>query len=75
MIGKDKRIILQFTPYLSQYIEQPLFAPHVMSINECFAELSDLQVAATLTLLLRLYDTYQQLRPDTETLDRFIYWG
>ena len=71
----NHRAGLFFRKYLSQYIEQPLFAPRVMSINECFAELSDLQVADPLTLLLRLYDTYQQLRPDTETLDRFIYWG
>ncbi|MBR5444131.1 MAG: PD-(D/E)XK nuclease family protein [Paludibacteraceae bacterium] len=71
----NHRAGLFFRKYLSQHIEQPLFAPRVMSINECFAELSDLQVADPLTLLLRLYDTYQQLRPDTETLDRFIYWG
>ena len=71
----NHRAGLFFRKYLSQYIEQPLFAPRVMSINECFAELSDLQVADPLTLLLRLYDTYQQLRSDAEPLDRFIYWG
>ena len=71
----NHRAGLFFRKYLSQYIEQPLFAPRVMSINECFSELSDLQVADPLTLLLRLYEAYQQLRSDTEPLDRFIYWG
>ena len=71
----NHRAGLFFRKYLSQYTERPLFAPRVMSINECFAELSDLQVADPLTLLLRLYDVYQQLRPNTESLDHFIYWG
>jgi len=71
----NHRAGLFFRKYLSQYIEQPLFAPRVMSINECFAELSDLQVADPLTLLLRLYEAYQQLRSDADPLDRFIYWG
>jgi hypothetical protein len=52
-----------------------MFAPRVMSINECFSELSDLQVADQLTLLLRLYSEYQRLKPNAETLDQFIYWG
>ena len=71
----NHRAGLFFRKYLSQYIERPLFAPHVMSINECFSELSDLQVADQLTLLLRIYDSYRQLRLDTEPLERFIYWG
>ena len=44
-----------FRKYLSQYMDKPMFAPRMMSINECFAELPDLLVADPLTLLLRLY--------------------
>ena len=71
----NHRAGLFFRKYLSQYTERPLFAPRVMTINECFAELSDLQVADPLTLLLRLYAVYQQLYPEAESLDSFIYWG
>lgn len=71
----NHRAGLFFRKYLSQYVEQPIFAPRVMSINECFSELSDLQVADQLILLLRLYSEYNKLRPNAEPLDRFIYWG
>jgi hypothetical protein len=71
----NHRAGLFFRKYLAQYVDKPIFAPHVMSINECFAELSDLQVSDQLTLLLRLYEEYRKLRPDAEGLDRFIYWG
>ena len=71
----NHRAGLFFRKYLSQYITRPIMAPRVMTINECFYELIDLHVADQLTLLLRLYSEYQQLRPDAESLDRFIYWG
>ena len=71
----NHRAGLFFRKYLAQYISKPMFAPRVMTINECFAELSDLQVADQLTLLLRLYEEYQKLRSKAEGLDRFIYWG
>lgn len=71
----NHRAGLFFRKYLSQHIDKPLFAPRVMTINECFAALSDLQVADTLSLLLRLYRAYKQLHPKGEPLDRFIYWG
>ena len=71
----NHRAGLFFHKYLSQYITRPILAPRVMTINECFAELSDLQVTDQLTLLLRLYSQYQQMHPNAESLDHFIYWG
>lgn len=71
----NHRAGLFFRKYLSQYVTKPMFAPRVMSINECFRELTDLQVADSLTLILRLYNEYQNICPDAESLDRFIYWG
>lgn len=71
----NHRAGLFFRKYLSQYMDKPMFAPRMMSINECFAELSDLLVADQLTLLLRLYSEYRRLKPDAESLDQFLYWG
>ena len=71
----NHRAGLFFRKYLSQYVTKPMFAPRVMTINECFAELSDLQVADQLMLLLQLYAEYQRVCPDAEALDQFIYWG
>ena len=71
----NRRAGLFFRKYLMQYIEKPMFSPRVTSINECFSELSDLEVTDQLTLLLHLYSEYKKLRPNAESLDRFIYWG
>ena len=71
----NHRAGLFFRKYLAENIKQAIFAPRVLSINECFAELSDLQVTDQLTLLLRLYSEYQSLHPEVEGLDRFLYWG
>ena len=68
----NHRAGLFFRKYLAKYVDSPLFAPRVMSINECFAQLTDLQVADPLTLLLRLYSEYCQIYPNAEGLGRFI---
>ena len=71
----NHRAGLFFRKYLGLYVSKPMFSPRVMTINECFAELSDLVVTDQLTLLLRLYSAYQRLHSKSEGLDRFIYWG
>lgn len=71
----NHRAGLFFRRYLSESIESPLFAPKVQTINECFAELSDLRLADPLTLLVRLYALYAQQRPNAEPLEQFLHWG
>ena len=71
----NHRAGLFFRKYISQYVQKPIFAPRVISINECFASLTDLLVVDQLTLLLRLYRIYSHLRTDAEPLETFIHWG
>ena len=71
----NHRAGLFFRKYISQYVQKPIFAPRVISINECFASLSDLLVVDQLTLLLRLYCVYSHLRADAEPLETFLHWG
>lgn len=71
----NQRAGMFFRKYLITKVVKPMFAPCVTSINQCFAELSDLHLADSLTLLLRLYEQYQRIRPENEGLERFIYWG
>ena len=71
----NHRAGLFFQKYLAQHVQQPIFAPQIQTINECFAELSDLQATDQLTLLLRLYSEYTLLRPEAESLEEFLYWG
>lgn len=71
----NHRAGLFFRKYLSQAVDKPVFSPEILTINECFAQLSDLRLADQLTLLVRLYDLYRHLRPDAEPIEQFLYWG
>lgn len=81
----NHRAGLFFRKYISQYIQKPIFAPRIITINECFASLTDLLVVDQLTLLLRLYRIYShelrtreeelEHRTNAEPLETFIHWG
>ena len=71
----NHRAGLFFRKYLAQSLTQSIFAPQILTINECFASLSDLTVTDQLTLLLRLYRLYIQQRNDHESLEQFLHWG
>ena len=71
----NHRAGLFFRKYLSQAVDKPVFSPEILTINECFAQLTDLRLADQLTLLVRLYDLYRHLRPDAEPIEQFLYWG
>lgn len=71
----NRRAGLFFRKYLGQSLPRPIFSPEIMTINECFASLSDLRVSDQLTLIIRLYDLYQQLRPEAEPIEQFLHWG
>lgn len=71
----NHRAGLFFRKYLSQALDKPVFSPEVLTINECFAQLTDLRLADQLTLLVRLYDLYRRQRPDAEPIEQFLYWG
>ena len=71
----NHRAGLFFRKHLSKAINQPIFAPKVITINECFASFTDLQVTDQLTLLLRLYSLYSKQRTNAEPLEQFIHWG
>ncbi len=71
----NRRAGLFFRQYLGQSLSRPIFAPRIMTINECFASLSDLHLLDQLSLLVRLYVHYIKLRPQPEPIERFLHWG
>ena len=80
----NHRAGLFFRKYISQYIHKAIFSPRIISINECFASLTDLLVVDQLTLLLRLYRIYchelstreeANERRAAEPIETFIHWG
>lgn len=71
----NHRAGLFFRKHLCKALQQPIFAPKIITINECFASLTHLQVADQLTLLLRLYRAYKKRRENAENLEHFLHWG
>lgn len=71
----NHRAGLFFRRYLGQMLSRPIFSPRVMTINDCFASLSQLRVTDQLTLVVRLYNFYQQLHPQPEAIEKFLHWG
>ena len=69
----NRRAGLFFRRYLGKALSRPIFSPEVITINECFASLSDLRVADQLTLLLRLYAIYREQRHNAEPIERFLH--
>ena len=65
----NRRAGLFFRRHLGQALDKPIFSPRVMTINECFRSLSNLRVADQLTLVMRLYSLYRDLRPDPDPLE------
>lgn len=71
----NRRAGLFFRRYLGQASPYPIFSPEIMTINECFGSLSELHVADQLSLLMRLYNIYQNIRPKAEPIEQFLHWG
>lgn len=62
---------------LSHAVEQTIFAPDILSIEEFVESLSELSYAGNTELLFEFYQVYKKLtpEPDQETFDQFSKWG
>ncbi len=72
----NRRAGLFFRKYIGQHLTKPQWSPAIRTIDECFHELTDLKIADTLTLLVRLYHIYSDLTPGkTESFGSWLKWG
>lgn len=71
----NRRAGLFFRHYLAGEMQHPIWAPEILTINDCFAALSPLHTVDQLTLLIRLYHVYREQTHSDETLGDWIYWG
>jgi len=55
----NRRSGLFFRKYLCEMVEQPLFSPKILTINELFLSQSALRLADKLELLFRVYNIYK----------------
>ncbi|WP_299098340.1 PD-(D/E)XK nuclease family protein [uncultured Winogradskyella sp.] len=73
----SKRAGVFLKHHLSTLIDQPIFAPQIVSIEEFVEDLSGLQNLPNTDLLFRLYETYIKITPknEQETFDSFSKWA
>lgn len=70
----NRRAGLFFRHFLAGEMRKPIWAPEIITINDCFAQLSPLHTADQLTLLIHLYHTYCRVIHE-EPLGDWLYWG
>ncbi|MTI33401.1 PD-(D/E)XK nuclease family protein [Xanthovirga aplysinae] len=75
VIFPNRRAGLFFRKYLSQLIDRPIWAPEILSIEDCMKGLTKYQLADKLTLVFELYEEYKNIAPKKESFDRFYFWG
>jgi hypothetical protein len=75
IVFPNQRAALFFRQYLARHLTRPVWSPKLMTIEELFADLSDLQEADRLSLVFKLYSVYQDVVGRQETFDRFYFWG
>lgn len=72
----NRRAGLHFKQLLAQEIEQPIWAPTVMSGADFIqAQSKPVAIADKLTLLFELYAVYQQVAQAPQPFDAFLPWG
>lgn len=73
LVFPSKRARLFFNKELQNMLQEPLWSPRYLSIDDMVEQLSPLARAHELRLLTMLYKVYS--RYHTEDFDTFYYWG
>lgn len=71
----NRRAGLFFTKYLGELIQQPVWMPEVITIEQLVYQLAGNTPTDDLTLVFELYEEYRTLQKDAEPFDRFFHWG
>ena len=71
----NRRAGLFFTRYMGELIQEPVWMPEVITIEELFYRLAGNTPADELTLIFELYELYRQIQTEPEDFDRFYFWG
>lgn len=79
VIFPNRRAVLYFRKHLSTFLDKPVFAPRLITIEDFFTGLSDLNIPDKLELNYRLYRVYKDIvlkqNPSAEPFDKFYFWG
>ena len=71
----NKRAGLFLAQELAQLIDRPVWMPEILTLSEFIERQTRLKKAEELTLIIKLYKTYQEYAGTTERFDDFYFWG
>jgi ATP-dependent helicase/nuclease subunit B len=73
----SKRAGLFLKHHLSQVVQQSIFSPNILSIEEFVEKLSQLKTISNTELLFEFYNTYKSLtkKEDQESFESFSKWA
>lgn len=75
MVFPGRRAGVFFTAYLNELVDSSIVSPEIITINELISNLTSLQLADTVTLVLKLQEIYIKETGHQEPLDEFFFWG
>ena len=75
LVFPSRRASLFFNKYLSENLDAPVWQPTITTISDLMYRISGLQQADSLSLIVRLFDIYQNRLHTKETFDSFYFWG
>ncbi len=75
LVFPNRRAGLFFLKYLAAEINKPVWTPAIMTINDLFRSLSELQLAENEILLFELFKVYRSVKKSSESFDDFYFWG
>ena len=75
LVFPNRRAGLFFLKYLAREISKPAWTSAIMTVNDLFRSLSELQMAENEILLFELYKVYREVRKSNESFDDFYFWG
>ena len=71
----NRRAGVFFQKFLSDIVPTPIFSPNIITIQELFNSLTNLEIPEKIDLLVIFYDKYISVGGSEETLDEFLFWG
>ena len=69
----SKRAVVFLKHYLSKKIDNPIFLPDMLSIEEFIINVSGLEILDNISLQFRLYNIYS--KDNNESFDQFLNWS
>lgn len=71
----SRRACLFFNRQLGQLVQQPIWAPKIITINEFFNEIDNTPVSDNISLLFKLHTSYCKVMSSDITIDDFLPLG